>query len=190
MPYVADATDVAQPADVGVSASTAPLEFRTLKEQLRDYLNGTDAIPGGIKFPAVQVPSADANTLDDYEEGTWNPTVTGVTVGGVAGAYPVRDAYYVKIGKLVYVQCWLEWTGHSGSGQVIISGWPFASAASAALTPAVAIDYSYPATYPAFVWMSAALGTFDFMLPGGRFAAVTLDANGGFIFSGAYRATT
>lgn len=189
MPYVADATDVAQPTDVGVAASTAPSEFRELKIQLRDYLNGTDAIPGGIKFPAVQVPSADANTLDDYEEGTWNPTVSGVTIGGVAGAYPVRDAFYIKIGKLVYVQCWLEWTGHTGTGQVIISGWPFAAAAGAALTSALAIDYTYPATYPAFVWMSAPLGTFDFMLPGGRFAAVTLDANGGFIFSGAYRAS-
>lgn len=190
MPYVADATDVAQPTDVGVSASTAPSEFRTLKEQLRDYLNGTDAIPGGIKFPAVQVPSADANTLDDYEEGTWTPVISGNTIGGVAAAYTVRDASYIKIGKMVHIQCWVEWTGHSGTGQVLITGWPFSGAVlGASLTPAVAIDYSYPATYPAFVWMTAPLGTFDFMIPGGRFAAITLDANGGFIFSGAYRAT-
>jgi hypothetical protein len=53
----------------------------------------------GITFPATQVPSADANTLDDYEEGTWTPTVkdnnsTTVTVS-------VAIARYTKIGRMV-----------------------------------------------------------------------------------------
>ena len=32
----------------------------------------------GITFPATQSASSDANTLDDYEEGTWNPTYTNL----------------------------------------------------------------------------------------------------------------
>jgi len=38
-------------------------------------------IVDGIGFPATQVASSDPNTLDDYEEGTWTPTLTNVTVG-------------------------------------------------------------------------------------------------------------
>ena len=30
---------------------------------------------GQITFPTTQVPSSDANTLDDYEEGTWTPVI-------------------------------------------------------------------------------------------------------------------
>ncbi|CAB4188686.1 hypothetical protein UFOVP1174_62, partial [uncultured Caudovirales phage] len=41
--------------------------------------------------------STDANTLDDYEEGTWTPTVTAVTTTGS----PAYAGSYVKIGKQV-----------------------------------------------------------------------------------------
>ena len=54
-------------------------------------LSGAQSIPtinltgGQIAFPATAVPSADANTLDDYEEGTFTPTIllggTAVTSG-------------------------------------------------------------------------------------------------------------
>jgi hypothetical protein len=36
-------------------------------------ISGTTPSLNGITFPATQVASADANTLDDYEEGTWTP---------------------------------------------------------------------------------------------------------------------
>jgi hypothetical protein len=61
-------------------------------------LSGTTPTLNGITFPATQVPSADANTLDDYEEGTWTPSV-----GGNA-TYSVQTGNYVKIGKLVYIR--------------------------------------------------------------------------------------
>ena len=32
----------------------------------------------GITFPATQSASSDANTLDDYEEGTWTPSYTNI----------------------------------------------------------------------------------------------------------------
>src|SRR3990167_5794145 len=51
---------------------------------------------GGIKFPATQVLSADANTLDDYEEGTFTPTISGGTTAG-AGTYSIQVGDYVKI---------------------------------------------------------------------------------------------
>jgi hypothetical protein len=57
----------------------------------------------GIQFPATQSASADANTLDDYEEGSWTPTILfgGASVGIT---YAVQQASYIKIGKSVFVQ--------------------------------------------------------------------------------------
>ena len=56
----------------------------------------------GVRFPATQVASADANTLDDYEEGTWTPVIGGS--GGQSGqTYAGQNGYYVKIGRQVTV---------------------------------------------------------------------------------------
>ena len=52
----------------------------------------------GITFPATQNASSNANTLDDYEEGEWTPTL-----GGTA-TYSARSGYYTKIGNFVFVQ--------------------------------------------------------------------------------------
>ena len=53
-----------------------------------------------IQFPATAVPSADANTLDDYEEGTWTPVLGGS--GGTSGqSYGTQTGSYIKIGRQV-----------------------------------------------------------------------------------------
>ncbi len=55
----------------------------------------------GITFPATQVPSADANTLDDYEEGTWTPVIA---FGGnsVGITYSAQAGNYTKVGNMVF----------------------------------------------------------------------------------------
>jgi hypothetical protein len=53
--------------------------------------NGT-----GITFPATQSASSNANTLDDYEEGTWTPLLNGSVSMGTAR--------YIKIGQLVFCE--------------------------------------------------------------------------------------
>lgn len=58
---------------------------------------------GQIKFPATQVASADANTLDDYEEGSWTPTFTG-SGGGSGQTYSNQTGNYIKIGKFVFAR--------------------------------------------------------------------------------------
>jgi len=60
-----------------------------------------------------------ANTLDDYEEGTWTPTLaSGGSLSGGGG-------YYTKVGRLVSVWCSYTIASKSGSGQFIIGGLPF-----------------------------------------------------------------
>jgi len=54
----------------------------------------------GVTFPATQVASSDANTLDDYEEGTWVPTQgAGLTVVGTFSS----SGTYTKVGRLVTI---------------------------------------------------------------------------------------
>lgn len=83
---------------------------------------GTVDLTGGqIKFPATQNASSDANTLDDYEEGTFNPTP-----GGTA-TLTTQVGRYVKVGK--WVHCTIRMTVNSlGTGAAAtILGLPFTS---------------------------------------------------------------
>jgi hypothetical protein len=80
----------------------------------------------GIAFPATQVSSADANTLDDYEEGSWTPVITS---GGWTLA--VNTATYVKIGKQVTIYYYLSISGSGTGAALTFSGVPFAPSGSA-----------------------------------------------------------
>ena len=53
-----------------------------------------------IQFPATAVSSANANNLDDYEEGTWTPVVFA---GSINGAGKVYTGKYTKIGRAVTI---------------------------------------------------------------------------------------
>ncbi len=61
------------------------------------------ATGGQIAFPATAVPSADANTLDDYEEGTWEPSLIGNVETDPDPTYTQQNGWYRKIGSLVTV---------------------------------------------------------------------------------------
>jgi len=58
-------------------------------------------LKSGITFPATQVASSDANTLDDYEESSWSPTITAGT--GTPTTVTVNSANYTKIGRIVVI---------------------------------------------------------------------------------------
>ena len=51
----------------------------------------------GITFPATESASTDANTLDDYEEGTWTPSVGGTATYNTGNT----KGFYTKIGRQV-----------------------------------------------------------------------------------------
>jgi len=88
-------------------------------------LQGASTATGtGITFPATQSASSDANTLDDYEEGAWTPSV-----GGTA-TYTTQEGYYVKVGQLVYLQCKIQILLLGTGSTTTISGMPFTSFAS------------------------------------------------------------
>jgi hypothetical protein len=85
-------------------------------------------VTGQLKFPPTQNPSSDANTLDDYEEGTWTP-VLAASNSGPTVTYTVQQGRYTKIGRTVFIECYLRLTSYSGgSGNAKVGGLPFTSA--------------------------------------------------------------
>jgi len=80
---------------------------------------------GQIRFPATANISANANTLDDYEEGTWTPFFT--SDGGTTGTTTVtaRWGRYVKIGQQVTVTFGWSGTLSGYTGTLYVGGTPF-----------------------------------------------------------------
>jgi hypothetical protein len=86
--------------------------------------NATPSTSGaGISFPATQSASSDANTLDDYEEGTWTPAGNGIT-------YSTADGSYTKIGRVVTARFTIVFPSTGSGGIARLSGLPFTSTSS------------------------------------------------------------
>jgi hypothetical protein len=86
----------------------------------------TSASGVGVAFPATQSASSDANTLDDYEEGTFTPTMT---FGGTSQtAWYERKGKYTKIGNVVTVFVHVTPDTPVASGDLIIGNLPFTAA--------------------------------------------------------------
>ena len=76
---------------------------------------------GGITFNGD---TADANALNDYEEGTWTPSMSGM---GNA-TFSQQFGSYTKIGNLAHVTGKIAWSGATGTASVHITGIPFTGA--------------------------------------------------------------
>jgi len=122
---IADLATSSTPTDITGNAGTA-----TALETPRD-INGvafdgtadiTIPVAGNVAFPAVQVPSADPNTLDDYAEGTFLATLTADS----PPTTPVQsNAFYTKIGRLVSLTIPFSGKNTTGaSGSMTVSGLP------------------------------------------------------------------
>lgn len=142
--YTDGATNAAAILIVPNSATvvgTTATQTLTNKTLTAAVLGGTTNVSGGqLQFPASQSASADANTLDDYEEGTFTPTLgdgtNNFTLSTAAG-------FYTKNGRVVHVSIFCTWTsiGSAGGGQLLIAGLPFTSNSGANYRAAVAVGY-------------------------------------------------
>ena len=90
-------------------------------------LTNLPAHSGNVAFPASQSASANANTLDDYEEGTWTPVIAALSTQSPSGqSYSHQVGVYTKIGRMVHVSCKVDLTAKGTlSGFLILNGLPF-----------------------------------------------------------------
>jgi hypothetical protein len=98
--------------------------------QSKTTISVGDATPStsgaGITFPATQSASSNANTLDDYEEGTWTPTITFGGSGNTGITYQGQSGIYTKIGNRVFITCYVQMLSKgSSTGGLNIVGLPF-----------------------------------------------------------------
>ena len=91
---------------------------------------------GGITFNGD---TATANALDDYEEGTWRPTIAGQTSAGTY-TYGENAGVYTKIGNQVTCTFYIVNVTEvsAGSGNLIINNFPFTAAN---VTAGTTMDY-------------------------------------------------
>ena len=76
---------------------------------------------GGIQFGGD---TGAANALNDYEEGTFTPTVIGTGTAGT-GTYQAQVGRYTKIGDVVRFSIFVEWNAHTGTVNMRLAGLPF-----------------------------------------------------------------
>lgn len=102
-------------------------------------LNGHTA----VKFPASNVPSSDVNTLDDYEEVSFTPTIK------IAGAVPTGLTYSTQVGAATKIGNRVLFSAHitlsakgSSAGTVTVEGLPFGSATTANLLHAASVHFT------------------------------------------------
>lgn len=140
---------------------------------------GTSTAGTGIAFPATQLASSDANTLDDYEEGTFTPTIAGSTTTGV-GTYGVQTGNYTKIGNMVSVRIYLQWSAHTGTGNISIAGLPFTCSQYAAASAWVSnLTLTAGNTFQAYIGNGGtSVSTEQAPSGGGTSAAIPMDTSG------------
>jgi hypothetical protein len=190
-----------KPNQVSTNGELGTMAFREQEQFLA--LAGAQTVTGaktfseiitaskGVAFPATQVASADANTLDDYEEGTFTPTIKGSTTAGTA-SYSSQNGRYTKIGRTVQFELYVQWSSGDGTGNLLVEGLPFTSNA-ASTYPSFAIGYwdSVAITVGqvpmCFIGNSQTVISFSCMNAGGTgTGTVAYDVAGGLQISGCY----
>jgi hypothetical protein len=153
---------------------------------------GALQLSSGINFPATQVASSDANTLDDYEEGTFTPIISGATTAGT-GTYTTQVGRYTKIGRLVTFQLRVAWTAHTGTGGVLVGGLPFTSSSVSNSQSSVTIgffdNFALTASNIATAFMQASetsIALYQYPVGGGSVSAVGIDSAADIMISGSY----
>jgi hypothetical protein len=104
----------------------------------------------GIGFPATQVASSDPNTLDDYEEGTFD---FGIAFGGssVGVNYAFRQGQYTKIGRQVTVTGFIALSNKGAAvGTATLTGLPFTIGNANSYYPGAAIGQIENITFADF----------------------------------------
>lgn len=89
--------------------------------------NGVINTNGNIVFPGSANPSVDANTLDEYREGDFSPTLVPATIGATPIALSTTAGKFIKIGRLVHISIRMVVSslGVGNSGSLKIGSLPF-----------------------------------------------------------------
>ena len=190
----------ANPGITGADADTG-LQFGT--NELKLVTGGTEAvkIDSNQKLTASQgilfgTDTATANTLDDYEEGYFSPTLTAVTPGTLSFTPSAGNGgHYTKIGRTIYFSFNLQGAVSVGTaaGNAFLSGLPFTSTQfSGNTTGGGSGFYAITIPYPAGIDVSSGFTIIGGLVQPNTTLMVFYESNGtseGFIQIGEFAST-
>jgi len=115
----------------------------TVDEAVRIDSSGHVIIPAGVTLGTAAGTYNAANTLDDYEEGTFTPELRDATSGGNTATTTHKYGNYTKVGNLVTI--WMHFrnidtTGMTSGNAINITGLPFTAASNMYTSSVVATD--------------------------------------------------
>ena len=124
-------------ADTGIRAYDAQDAILPVGTDGASRDNAIDLGIGSIRFKNLNLSggvylggTGSANLLDDYEEGTWTPSLGGSSSDPTVSYTANRSGSYIKVGDVVHVMGRVNTTSVSGgSGVALIRGLPFATGA-------------------------------------------------------------
>ena len=183
-----------------LSVSTRPIRLSVNAVVVATVLNGGNVSIAngnlvmstsgkGIDFSAVTggTGTATANVLNDYEEGTFTPTVEGTSTAGSA-TYSTQIARYTKVGRLVTFNLRVIYTGGTGTGNLRVAGLPFTTgfgANYAIYSENIALTAGYIAVSSSASSVTS-IGIDQIPTGGGGALGVPYDAAGDIQISGSY----
>ena len=118
---------------IGAGAAGLTLSSTDLTVTSGDLIFGTSA--KGVVLGATS--NTAANTLDDYEEGTWTPTHGGNT------SYSARTGRYIKVGNKVFITGQVHINALGTGSASAITGLPFTSVTTVNGNPAGTLAVNY-----------------------------------------------
>jgi hypothetical protein len=130
---------------------------------LTTFEGGIAVTTGGIQFPATQSASADANNLDDYEEGTVSGITATMSISGTVTVTAAASYFYTKVGNVCHYQFEINTTAVSSPVGHIQIPLPFASATGQAYTAGALRVYGETFTGSPYVGVhsNAAVAVFE-----------------------------
>jgi hypothetical protein len=143
----------------------------------------------GLSFAPTQVPSADPNTLDDYEEGSFTPTFLLSTPGTSSFTYAINSGVYTKIGRVVAFQVQITTTVATvgtGTGTLSVSGLPFVSSALLAASITVGYAASFTGAQPTQALILTNHSDISIYIGGVQFNQANLGTSMSLYLSGSY----
>jgi hypothetical protein len=178
----------------------------TPTEKMRIDASGRAIIPNGVTLGTAAGTYNAANTLDDYEEGTWTPTFASLTGEFGSIGYLFNTGTYTKVGRLVTVTGRIQVSGApptigTAGGNCHLSGFPFVIASGQNFYGAMSLTYftgwsdSF-APNSAYISQGASLavlmkrpvpGNNEFLFTPADF--ISGGANSGFMFTATYFTT-
>jgi hypothetical protein len=153
------------------------------------HLAGAEEVTGEKYFSAGL--NFGESTLSIYEESTFTPVAEGLTSAGV-GTYSSQLGSYQKIGNWVHFTMFLEWSAHTGTGDLSVNGLPYTCAAtggntSVSITPK-GLTYAADGVSALIVNSTTKIYIYE-TASNTNISRLAMDTAAGFYISGSYETT-